>query len=73
MVLKQKQKYRSTEQDRKPRNTPMNPWSIYDKGGKNIQRRKNSLFNKNEIVTCKKKNEIRTFTNTIYKTKVKMD
>ena len=28
MVLAQKQKYRSVEQDRKPRNKPMNLWSI---------------------------------------------
>ena len=27
MVLAQKQKYRSMEQDRKPRDKPMHPWS----------------------------------------------
>ena len=29
MVLAQKQKYRSTEQDRKPRDKPMHIWSTY--------------------------------------------
>ena len=38
MVLAQRQKYRSVEQDRKPRIQPthLQP-TIYDKGGKNIQ------------------------------------
>ena len=43
---------------------------IYNKGGKNIQSRKDSLFNKwyweNCTATCIKKNRIRTFSNTIY-------
>ena len=34
MVLAQKQKYRSMEQDRKPRNKPMHLWSI------NLQQRR---------------------------------
>ena len=29
MVLAQKQKYRPTEQDRKPRNKLMHPWVLY--------------------------------------------
>ena len=47
------------EQDRKPRNKPMyHDYLIYDKGGKNIQLRKGSLFNKwyweNRAATCKR-------------------
>ena len=59
MVLAQKQKYRPIEQDKKPRNKSMHPGDlIFDKGGKNIQWGKDSLFNKwcweNWTATCKR-------------------
>ena len=65
------------EQDIKPRNKPMHPWApIFNKGGKNKQLGKDSLFNKwcweNWKATCKK-NEIRTLPNTIHINKLKMD
>ena len=44
MILAQNQKYRSMAQDRTPRDKPMRLWPmIYDKGGKNIQWRKEFL------------------------------
>ena len=47
MVLAQIQKHQSIEQDRVPRNKPTHIQSlIYDKGGKNIQWREDSPFNK---------------------------
>ena len=49
---------------------------ICDKGGKKMQWRKESLFNKwcwgNWTAACKK-NEIRTFSNTIHKNKLTRD
>ena len=48
MVLMQKQIHRSMKQDREPRNKPTHTYGqlIYDKGGRNIQLRRDNLFNK---------------------------
>ena len=48
MVLAQKQacRFYSVEQNGEPRNKPTHIWSIYNKGAKNMQWRKNSFFNK---------------------------
>ena len=59
MVLAQKQKYRPMEQDREPRNKPMHlGYFIFDKGGKNIQWGKHSLFSRwcweNWTAMCKR-------------------
>ena len=57
VVLAQKQTYGSVEQNREPRNKPTYLQSIFNKGGKNIQWRKDSLFRKwcweNWTAACK--------------------
>ena len=45
MVLAQKQTYRSTEQNREPRNGQLYGQLIFNKAGKNTQWKKDSLFN----------------------------
>ena len=59
MVLAQRQKYRSMEHNRKPRDKSTHLWTpFFFKGGKNIQWRKDNLFNKwcweNRSTTCKR-------------------
>jgi len=59
MVLARRQKYRSMEQNRKPEINPHTYGQlIFDKGGKNIQWRKDNLFNKwcwdNWSTTCER-------------------
>ena len=59
VVLAQKQKHRSMEQNRKPTDKSMHLWTlIFDKGGKNTQLRKDNLFNKwcweNWLAPCKR-------------------
>ena len=74
-----KKKYKSMEQGRKSRGK-INPHTqghlVYNKGGKKIQWTKDSFFKiwcwENWTATCKK-NEIRTFPNTIHKNKLTVD
>ena len=59
MILAQNLKFELIEQDRKPRNKHTHQWSInLEQRGKNIQWRKDGLFNKwcweNWTATCKR-------------------
>ena len=72
-----KNKYRSMNRIEGPEIIPHTYGQlICNKGDKNIQWRKDILFSNwrwgNWAATCKK-NEVRTFSNTIYKNKLKMD
>ena len=77
MVLAQKQKYRSMEQDRKPRDKPTHVWSpnLWQRGQVYTMEKRKPL----QLVVLGKldsymwNNEIRTLPNTIHKNKLKMD
>ena len=76
MVLAKKQKYNSMEQERKPINTSMYLYSICNKEGKTNNEGKtvssiNAAGKTGQLPV--RKNEIRTFFNTIHKNKLRID
>ena len=76
MVLAQQQTYRSMEQDRKLRNKPSHLCQlIYDKGGNTYNGGKtvSSISGAGKTDSYMYKNKTRTFSNTIYKNRLKMD
>ena len=77
VVLAQKQKYRSVEQDRKPRDKPMHLWSTNlwqrSQGHTMDKRPVSSISGAGKTGQLHVKDKIRTFPNTIHKNKLKMD
>ena len=78
MILAQRQKYRSMEQNRKPRGKSTYLWTPY------LSTKEARLYNGKNITSLTsgagkigqplvKKNETRTLSNTIHKNKFKMD
>ena len=68
MVLAGKQKYKSTEQDRKPGQLYTNGQLVYKKGSKTIYTMEKTVSS----INSGRKNYITVF-NTIHKNKLKMD
>ena len=77
MVMAHKKNYRSLEQDRKPKIKPKQLWStkLWQRRRKHTVRKDGLFFNKwcwEKMDSYMWKNEIRTFSNTIHKNKLKI-